>query len=177
MTDNMLGGVERGGGRRHSRAVQCLLLVPHPALPYLKAQGGRTVELYCWNFTQVESAKLTDYSSCTNVTFTISFPENVHVHMWSRQGPVMVVSLYKLNKNTEKASRNYLYLLCFSIFFLFFLYFFKILVLCVVPLRCSTGPLFWRPVVPLAHCSARVLCDAPILQTSNCSLPPPFLSR
>ncbi len=32
-------------------------------------------------------------------------------------------------------------------------------------------------VVPPAHCSSCMLWDAPILQTSNCSLPPPFLSR
>ncbi len=37
--------------------------------------------------------------------------------------------------------------------------------------------LFRWPIVPTAHCSAHMLWDAPILQTSNCSLPPPFLSR
>ncbi len=31
--------------------------------------------------------------------------------------------------------------------------------------------------VPTAPCSACILWDAPILQTSNCSLPPSFLSR
>ncbi len=41
----------------------------------------------------------------------------------------------------------------------------------------SAAPLFRRPIVPMAHCSTHTLWDAPILQTSNYSLPPPLLSR
>ncbi len=44
----------------------------------------------------------------------------------------------------------------------------------LVPHCCFAGPLFRQPIVLPAHCSAHLLWGAPILQTSNCSLPPPF---
>ncbi len=49
-----------------------------------------------------------------------------------------------------------------------------------VQLRCihaGAALLFCQPVISLAHCSDRMLWNAPVLQMSNCSLPPSFLSR